>query len=284
MVGTPNLHAGPAKKRNHMVMKTRKAESVALASGSILSPSEAVAFEFGPSRSSTVFIAYEEVTRGMRGGHLCVNRHKLAMHSAERCCSASSIPAANMLCHVDADGLVLDRIYSCGSLHHMPRSACKPRSSAHPLPVGAGDSGSLSSPAATLVPAIPLLLVAARLTAEMVALAANDADSDAAMDVQGAEGGYDGAMEGFEEPQGLPQGPTATVATVDGCALPAATQASLHSASMALLVGFLFMHVHEAQADAKMRGSMRVCYAPVARGGPGSGTRPCCIQVATISS
>lgn len=71
MVGTPNLQAGAAKKRNSMVMKTRKAESVALASGSILSASEAVAFEFGPKRSSTVFIAYEEVTRGMSCRKLC---------------------------------------------------------------------------------------------------------------------------------------------------------------------------------------------------------------------
>jgi hypothetical protein len=56
---------------------------------------------------------------------------------------------------------------------------------------GAGDSGSLSSPAATLVPALPLLLVAARLTAESVALATEDADSvsDAAMDEgRGADG------------------------------------------------------------------------------------------------
>lgn len=58
------MHAGPAKKRNSMVIKTRKAESVALATGSILSASQAVAFQFGPRRSKTVFVAYEEVTRG----------------------------------------------------------------------------------------------------------------------------------------------------------------------------------------------------------------------------
>jgi hypothetical protein len=64
MVGAPNMLAGAVKKRNAMVVKTRKAESVALGSGSILTPSEAEACEFGPMRSSAVFVAYEEVTRG----------------------------------------------------------------------------------------------------------------------------------------------------------------------------------------------------------------------------
>lgn len=72
----------------------------------------------------------------------------------------------------------------------------------------AGDSGNLSSPAATLVPAIPLLLVAARLTAEEVSLACED---DEAMEDEEED-------EDAEEPQQVNRGPTATIATVDGCA------------------------------------------------------------------
>jgi hypothetical protein len=76
------------------------------------------------------------------------------------------------------------------------------------------------------VPALPLLLVAARLTAESVALATEDADSvsDAAMD----EGrGADEDLGEHEEPQDMPTGPTATIATVDGYAFAPALHLNL---------------------------------------------------------
>lgn len=242
MVGTPDLDAGPAKKRNHMVLKTRKAESVALASGSILSPSEAVAFEFGPNRSCTVFVAYEEVTRGMRGRGLRKNQCSLpngscillsgaAAHAAYQrpvCCVSeriqpyfgSSVPLGSLhwvLASPDAVVVVIQRMAKRG------------RCTSNTLQHDAGDSGNLSSPAATLVPAIPLLLVAARLTAEVVPLAPGDADSGSE-DVICMEG----AEEGHEEAMGIPQGPTAKIATVDGCALPAVVEVCLHSVSMLL--------------------------------------------------
>jgi hypothetical protein len=86
MVGMPNLRSGSGNKRGFLVLKTRKAESVAVGSGSVLTASEAAALQFGQQRSSTVFVAYEEVTRGVR----CTDQRLLVMpqHFFHHRCSA----------------------------------------------------------------------------------------------------------------------------------------------------------------------------------------------------
>lgn len=64
MVGPPKLDAAQAKKRNAMVVKTRKAESVSMGPGSSLTSSSASALQFGALQSRSVFVAYEEIIRG----------------------------------------------------------------------------------------------------------------------------------------------------------------------------------------------------------------------------